>query len=371
MQKNKSKMLTEAALVAELRECGYTDISIRTIEEWRRRELLPEFDQKGRGLGRGAGREPSIWLDGELVVERAAWVSDLIRVYGRMDDAYFPLWMLGYSVRMELIKEALEQPLEEIGESLQEEMKAEEDLGFEDFIDGAVYEACQNARKSGLGAYRISQVMMSVAYNLFFNPEYDLNDEPFRRAVEAFRLREARRGNQPRTPNDDNAANLFEFAPFIKEHLSFKRLKETLQHCTDEDLRMVERDLGVMREIVHHCDRMLKALLSEVPAEFTEGFVDKWDALFTVGRVCVLADLSLRRSGYGDCIDYVLSEALNQVRALCDENLERELRANGAQLVASFRTVADEWVQKLAADAEPVSTRKGRGRKTAVSEMAA
>lgn len=368
MQEIQSNILTEAGLVAALQKRGYDSASIRTIQDWRRDDLLPGFDQKGQGLGRGAGRQPSVWMDGESVVERAAWVSDLIRVYGRMDDAYFPLWVLGYPVPLELIKEALERPFDEISESLQEEIEAEEDLGFEDFIDGAVYEACQNAQKSGLRAFQISQVMMSVVYNLFFNPEYDLNDEPFKRTVEAFRLREARRGNQPRTPNDENAASLFEFAPFIKEHLSFERIKETLRDCTDEDLRIVERDLGIMREIVRHCGRMMTALLSEVPEEFMESFADKWHPLFTVGRACVLVDLSLRRSGYGDCIDHILSEVLNQVRALCNENLERELRANGAQLIASLQTATEEWVRKLAADVEPVPESKSRGRKAAAQE---
>jgi len=94
MQETQSKILTETALVAELQRLGYSSVSVRTIQEWRRRELLPDFDQKGQGLGQGAGRRPSVWTDGQAVIERAAWVSDLIRVYGRMESAYLPLWML-------------------------------------------------------------------------------------------------------------------------------------------------------------------------------------------------------------------------------------------------------------------------------------
>jgi hypothetical protein len=357
MQETLSKMLTQADLVAALRGRGYGGISERTIAEWRRCKLLPDFDRKGPGRGRGAGRQPGVWVNDESVVNRAAWVSDLLRVYGRIEDAYLPLWMLGYSVSRRQVKRALKAPFGAISASIREEIRGEEDLGFEDLIDHAVFETRRNASKGGLGGFQVSPILMSIFNNLFFNPEYDLEDEPFRRTVRAFELREARRRGRPRTSDDDDVANLFQCAPFIKEHLSFDKLNEVLRHCTDEDLRAVERDLGVLREIVHHGRRMLKAFLSAVPAEYTESLRDSWHTLFTVGRICVLADLSLRRSGYGDQIDRILPEALNHVRAFCNEDRERELRAASKQVIPVLQAKMEEWARELARNAAPALER--------------
>lgn len=373
MQKTQSKILTEAALVAELQACGYADINERKVANWRRGDLLPELDRKGQGLGRGAGRQPGVWMDGESVVERAAWVANLLRVYGQGEGAYLRLWMLGYLVPLKRVKKALKHPFDVIRKSIRKEMTEKEDLGFEGFIDESVDEACRNARKGGIKGFQVSPVLMGVFSNLFFNREYNLEDEhePFGRTVKAFRLRQARRINRQPTPNDDNAVALFEHALFIKEHLSFDQITGALQDCTDDDLRVVARDLEIMREIVFHLGRMVKALFFAVPAEFTDGFADKWHALFTVGTMCVLADLSLRRRGHGNWIDRVLPDVLNRVRAECTESREAELKTSSAQFFASVQTATDELARKFKADAAQASARKGRPRKTATSEMAA
>jgi hypothetical protein len=107
MKEMEPEALTEAALVAKLQGLGHTYVSVRTVEEWRRRELLPKFDQKGQGLGQGMGRRPSVWTEGQVIIERAAWVSDLIRVYGRMERTYLPLWMLGFPIPLKRIRQSL------------------------------------------------------------------------------------------------------------------------------------------------------------------------------------------------------------------------------------------------------------------------
>ena len=125
-------------------------------------------------------------------------------------------------------------------------------------------------------------------------------------------------------------------------------MKETLRHCTVEDLKIIERDHGILREIVFHIGRMVKAMASVVPAEFTKGFTDKWHALFFVGRMCILADLSLRRSGHGDWIDKNLQLGLDVIREVCNEEREAELRANSPQLFADMQTSMEELKRTLA-----------------------
>lgn len=236
-------------------------------------------------------------------------------------------------------------------------------LAFEDFLDQVVYEACQAFWPGGLGG-RTSQAMLRVFYNLIFNPEYDLNDEPFRRMVEAFKIREARRGNRSRDQNDDKTANIFGFATFIKEHLSLDAMTKALRHCTDDDLRVVERDLEIIREILSYIGRMLKALFSADP-EYITRVADYWPALFAIGRLCVLSDLSLRQSGYGAWIDAHLTKLLNWFRAECNETREAEFRAASAEFVSSTLAKTEEWARRRAAkaDAEAPRVRVKRSRR--------
>lgn len=367
MRKNESKILTEAALVAELQSRGYDSTSVRTIQDWRRDDLLPDFDRKGRGLGRGAGREPSVWLDGEAVVERAAWVSNLIHLYGR-ESVYLPLWLLGYAVPLKRIRKALRQPVSDINQAFRKELKVKmkDGLIFEDVIDDALHEASRKFQKDSPPGFQVSLDRMSAAYNIFFNPDYEPEDGAF----EEFQSGEEASGERAISLDEDPMGGIFQYAAFIKEHLSFERMKEALRHCTDEDLRTVERDIGIMREIVFHVGRMVEAMFSAVPAEFTEGFTDKWHALFTVGRMFVLADLALRRSGFGDWIDHFLQEALKEVRAICNEELERKFQADSAQFFAAVQAGMEDLTRMWAANAEQKPTRRGRPSKVTASEMA-
>jgi hypothetical protein len=367
MQKKESKILTEAALVAELQRRGYDNTSVRTIQDWRRRELLPEFDRKGPGLGRGAGRVPSVWTDGEAIVERAVWVSDLIRDFGR-ENAYLQLWIMGYAVPLKQVKKALRQPVSDINQAIQKELKLKmkDGLVFEDVIDDALHEASRKFEKHSPPGFQVSLDRMSAAYNILFNPEYEPEDGAF----EEFPPCEDVSGGQALPLDEDPMAGIFQYAAFIKEHLSFERMKEALRHCTDEDLRTVERDLGIMREIVFHFGRMVKAMFSAAPAEMTEGFCDRWHALFTVGRMFVLADLSLRRSGFGDWIDAVLPDVLHRVQAECSESREAEFSAASTQFVAASQAAADKLMQEWMANAKQKPTRRGRPSKVTASEMA-
>src|SRR5262245_21620476 len=360
MRNNQSETLTKASLGARLKGLGYARISEPTVKNWRKKGVLPEFDLKSRKLGRGQGSLPCAWTQSETVLNQAAWAHKLLRMYKNIDSIHLPLWMLGYSVPLRLVKKSLESPVEEISRSIHDGMKREEDLGgdlaFEDFLDQVVYEAFQTFWPGGLGAHT-SQAMLRVFYNLIFNPEYDLNDEPFRRMVEAFKIREARRGNRSRNLDEDNAANIFGFAAFIKEHLSFDAMTNALRHCTDDDLRVVERDLEVIREILSHLGRMFKAFFSAAPAEYTTRLADFWPALFALGRLCVLSDLSLRRGGYGAWIDAQLPNLLNRVRAECNETREAEIRAAGAEFVSSTLAKTEERARQRAADAETAAPR--------------
>jgi hypothetical protein len=75
-------------------------------------------------------------------------VSDLIRVYGRMESAYLPLWMLGYPIPLKRVRKALRQPTADLNQVIRKEMKGKGDLDIEDVIDDALYKGKRKILKN-------------------------------------------------------------------------------------------------------------------------------------------------------------------------------------------------------------------------------
>ncbi len=74
----KEKSLTQNELVKFLKRCGFTDITSRRITDWRENHLLPKFDKKGRGLGKGKGKVSSQWSNRKEIIIQAIWVIKLL-----------------------------------------------------------------------------------------------------------------------------------------------------------------------------------------------------------------------------------------------------------------------------------------------------
>lgn len=60
-----------------------------------------------------------------------------------------------------------------------------------------------------------------------------------------------------------------------------------------------------------------------------------------------MADLSLRRHGYGERIDEVLSEALNWIRREFNEKMEQMLIAASVEFVGGMQSAIDRLMPML------------------------
>jgi hypothetical protein len=61
-------------------------------------------------------------------------------------------------------------------------------------------------------------------------------------------------------------------------------------------------------------------------------------AIFRFGRICIWAELSLRRSGYGEIIDYCLPETLNLIRQDLNDDALREWSATSPEISATVES---------------------------------
>jgi hypothetical protein len=361
MQDERRETLTQEGLVAELHKRGYIDVTVRRVADWRRNELLPPFDVAGGGRGQSRGREHSSWSGGTLVVEQAQWVCELLQLDRDFEALYLPLWLLGYPVPLTRVREALRRPLEEAVCGVEAEAASGGEL--EDIIGDAAYSYAKDVERTGAEVFQIPQDALEGFINILFNRGYDLTDAAFEFAVEAQREYErahrerhaaalAAEGADPSylSRQNDGFASFFTHAQFIKEYLSLHQLKRAVDECTDEDLRAVERDLGMLREMALMLHRMLTILARDLPEDFKDSMATILPAIFGVGRILIWADLSLRNKGLAEVIEYYLPEGLRLFREEFNEKLERELaessRAIAEAMEISVKIITNGYSQE-------------------------
>jgi hypothetical protein len=364
MLHEKMEALTQDGLIVELHKQDYNEITKRRIIDWRENDLLPPFDLVGGGRGKGSGRKCNSWSDGQRVIRQALWVWKLLQIYRGFDNLYLPLWMLGCEIPIWRVREALSEPLHKITGAI--EADASMPGEFEDIIDDAAYEYSLGMELTEPESLRIPKEALEALINIFFNPEYNLNDYPFERGAETLKEWEHKFHHRnasaemnkgidtiPSTQNE-SANNLFDHAAFFKEYLSVHQFKMAVDECANDDLLCVEHDLRIVREMAFSIHKMILILAQDLPAEFKEMpglevVSAKFMAvIFAVGRLIVLADLSLRRNGFAEVIDRHMPEVLFWFRQEVNERLEIQLAEVSPKFAIAMKTNFERMKEVLA-----------------------
>jgi hypothetical protein len=353
MAQHDSKTLTQDEAVAELHKRGYTDVNKRRLASWRANDLLQPFDVVGGGRGRQRGRQSNAWLDGDEVLSQAAQICELLKMYKSFDDLYLPLWMLGYSIPLRRVREALSRPLDETVSGIKVEPDGRTNV--EDEIDDAVDECSEIFQHEPMKLFELPQATLAAGINLLLNSDYKLDDQQFEDGVGALQGWDKELQQRCAEIFGEEIANsislakptseiwtVFMNAPFIKEHLSLRHIKQAVDECSDEDLTAVQRDLQVLREIVFEFKRMLMLFFPYIPEELKSFSANEMASIFMVGKMIIWADLSLRRSGYGVLIDHILPMMLSEIQTAFNKELEKELSEFGPQLTVAIETLFDK-----------------------------
>jgi hypothetical protein len=348
MKERESRSLTQEDLVNDLYSQGRVNVSVRDVANWRKLGLLPEFDVIGQGRGRGPGRAPSVWTRSEWMIDQAAWIHDLRETYRKNDQLYLPLWMLGYPIQFKYVRKAVAGPLKKLLQSLDKAVRAakkkiddKDAISLQDVIEDDT-DRLFNRKNKDVELFQIPQPLLEAFFQLIFNSDYNLNDVPFEDAVDALKEWEISR-RKGDTDLPAGGAIIFEYAPFFQEYFSLAKLKEAVGAAKEKDFIAVQRDLRRVREIMKFFNRMLSLLLTDAPPRMKErmeeGFEDMLPAFFAFGRLFILADLSLRHSGYGERVDYALSEVLTWIRREFNADMEITLKAASAEFVGGMKNI--------------------------------
>ena len=373
MQKIK---LTENELVLELDKLGFGTVSKRKIAEWRKEALLPDFDIIGCGRGKGQGRTESLWEHSELVIEQAKWIQRM-RAGGILHkDFHLNLWILGYSIHPEDVRDSLLEPLEDNikmlaleAEKLQRKWRLFErtDGIFEDVINDGATAAFTKMEQTPFEPLVMPQEVFETLANIFLNPGFIINlpdlDAAFNdlegwsQVTQQFSSKLFDELGEE-VKNDKNHLEAFVFllqnAPFIQRHFSLYQVEKAIRECTHEDLAEVQTDLRILTKIVTVFARTIEAIkphikpMADSPSN-TDAFLPM---LFHFAEYFVLADISLRRSGYAYLINQTREKVLDKIEKEFSETVRQDLEQTipviGQSLSQTFEAVERKFSELLA-----------------------
>lgn len=353
MEQNNTDFLTEDGLVARLGELGYLGVTKRRVAAWRGQELIPRFDVIGAGRGQSLGRGPSGWSNGEAVICQAAEVCKLLKSYSALAELHFPLWVLGYPIPLERVREALDGPLDATMEFIEAEGGNRGEI--EDKIGDDAFEFSRVIERSNIMSVPVPQDAIETFSNLLLNRKYDLTDTPFEdglRSLQEFDSEFQQKAEavfadrfpakQAVEVSDDGMYTIFDNASFINEYLSVEALKKAVDECSDEDLVAVQRYLATGREVMDVLKEVVELFEVYFPPEFRLAEVDR-TMIFTGAKLCVWSLLSLRRKGFGDLIEMCLAEIIKELPRELNEEVVREIKAAGPE-IASLLEICLEQV---------------------------
>lgn len=311
--------LSKDELVETLHGRGYVSVTLRQVTDWRSRDLLPPFDLEGASLGRAHGRAKSQWSRGDLITEQSVWIIELLNLFGDYSHVYVSLWLLGYPVHFDRVREALSQPLERTISSVQRECTPERNM--EDVLSEDAHKLAAKLQKEEFPMLHIPADAIDLILNLFVNPDYDLTDggafEAFQEWQEQCQPLQAtwsRSTSQPRAA--DSIESLLTLASTVKQYLSVVEVKRCIHEATYDDLRVVGRDITMLRHMWLMFTKLLARELPDdlhLPKDLILRFV------LGMGRMAIYFDLALRSHGQGGDIDSLMSYWLTMVESAFHE----------------------------------------------------
>ena len=285
-------MLTEEELIEALWDKRIR-MSKRVLTDWRRRHYLPQL--RSKGLGRGQGKV-YFWADSH-VIGRAALVDELLSEGFTGTRINMVLWLLGHDVPLYLIRERLQTGLDRFERVLTGGKRGAGEI--EDQIGQFASYYFSIARRLNHRYPELqlptdgSQEELEMFANLLANPDYDMHDTPFeegaRAAAERSRRDEVEEGGasaQAPIKSDDELRAQWDL---FRRFLSLPKLKAALAWAGDIELLKARADVCGIFFLVGKLIRGIPGAEQLIPMRL--------NAVYMLGSVMVLIDLSVRHSG--------------------------------------------------------------------------
>lgn len=208
------------------------------------------------------------------------------------------------------------------------------------------------------------QELLEAISNILLNPEYNLDDFSF---AETFSLAEEWNDEMQKFGSElfeaedskpeisikqtQTVLHFLNNADFIQQHFSLHQVEKAVRECTHEDLAEVQNDLRIIVKIFMILVQTSKTVLPHI--SFAPDDPDATDqclpSLFGIAELLVLADISLRRNGYSETINWARGQVLDKIETEFSETARKEIEESapviGQALNKTFEVVERRLLQ--------------------------
>lgn len=336
--------ITEKDLVDVIQAKGFTEVNQRLFGEWRRRGLLPKFDKIGKGLGKGAGRIESAWVEPEIIVMQALRILQLRKFYRNYNDMHFSLWVLGGRISHKRVFYSLCQPLNFLRKDLIAAIKRfratdgssrSDDGGYiEDYISEAAANYVTLENSKDMPKRYAEAASLEIGMNLIFNPSYQISHEDIE--IINSELRESgevdEENNLTNSITDDTLNMLARHSQFIQQNFSLQSFRLVMNRCTRKDLEETRIDLNAASDLISVVAELTNIYMKDVRQDLKPESMDIFlPLILSAAKLFVWIDLSLRHAGYGEYINHFRGKLPNLITDLSSADIKTEIAKSSAE----------------------------------------
>jgi hypothetical protein len=281
-------------VIAALAERGYATTK-RTLADWVHKGLLPRRTARGRGQARG---KVYLWPEQDIV-QRAATVHDLPRDYGRAARIPLALWLLGYDMPLEIVRQRLLAMLASAHQSLVAGEHTSDDIA--DHLSALAVQLAEQAarRRKATAPADLIEMGLNALANQRYRPSAvvvnELTDWLATRGASLAERQQDRRTRQ-------GAKRLARWLVKMLRHLNLQELHDAVHEASDDELR---RAHAWWCAVLHRA----RAFVQLMPADPLLAPLGR-SAILTTGQLAIPLYLHLHRKGYGAQVDDLLRRGL-------------------------------------------------------------
>jgi hypothetical protein len=318
---------TENKLIEDMVALGYS-IKKRTLTDWRAKELLPRL--KPRGHGRGRGKE--YYWDEPGILAQAVGVFELLETYRRVEDVYLPLWLIGHSVSLDIVREKM---LVWYGDYVKRfnELDADSREGIADkmALNALRWTNSPSADRQAKHILMAVSTLIEFLTKAFFTVDYEPTDDDIEDVVSGLKQIAPYVGKFLDMSKTDefiiqNPEGVRAWFPFIRQYCNPPVVMRYLTESSDAVWQTVHRDLRVL---IYFLDSMCDVLGAE---EFRSQVYYKM--LPNLSQFLVILDLGLRFNKQFEFLDNAVLGLLDIARRIAnDAQFRRKLESAKAKQV--------------------------------------
>jgi hypothetical protein len=209
------------------------------------------------------------------------------------------------------------------------EHKCKSDYNMEDVLYDKACDLTKQLRHEPSPLCELPDDALSLVFNILMNPNLDRTDSGafeslqiwLRRCEQVFQTGRNGSSEAPVSNQPDTINSLMKGAALLKEYLSVSKISQAVEESNDDDLRVVQHDLLILRKIAL---LFRKLLSSNLPTECQVPRAMVLRGVLGIGEIAIWIDLSLRKHGLGRDIDALLSECFIKVQTAFDRKFRDE-----------------------------------------------